>query len=61
MLTEIEAAEQLKLSPATLRDWRSNKLGPTYIKLGTGKGCPVRYRLSDLNQFIEQGVCDADS
>jgi hypothetical protein len=59
MFTESEAAEKLKLAPATLRDWRSNKLGPTYIKLGTGKGCPVRYRQSDLEHFIEQGVCDA--
>lgn len=61
LFTEIEASEILKLAPSTLRDWRARQQGPSYVKLGEGKGCPVRYRLCDLEQFMEQGVCHAIS
>lgn len=48
-LTEREAAEYLSLSPATLRNRRSLGLGPAYLKAGK----TIRYRVSDLNAFLE--------
>lgn len=52
LLTDIQAAEILNLSPQTLRNWRfissSNK--PSWIKLGRA----VRYRLSDIEAYLEK-------
>lgn len=42
-------ASYLGLSVQTLRTWRKQRRGPRYHKLGR---C-VRYRLSDLFEFIE--------
>ena len=49
LLPEKVAAEHLALSVHTLRCWRSKNTGPRWIKLGGS----VRYRLSDLDQFIQ--------
>ncbi len=46
LLTENEAAELLKVSAGTLRNWRSAKTGPPYVKFKTGGG--VRYKENDL-------------
>jgi len=43
------AAEFLQIKPTTLEQWRWNGKGPRFIKMGR---C-VRYRLSDLEAFIE--------
>ena len=48
-LTTPQAAAYLGLRPATLEQWRWSGRGPRFIKLG--RAC--RYRLSDLEQFIE--------
>jgi predicted DNA-binding transcriptional regulator AlpA len=50
LLDEDEAADYLGLSPRTLQGLRVKGGGPDYIKLGSRA---VRYRLSDLEEFIE--------
>ena len=52
MLTEHEAADVLTLNVRTLQAWRVKGGGPVFIKLGGS----VRYRKSDLDAFIAQGV-----
>ncbi len=49
ILTEAEAAARLYAKPCTLNKWRTRRKGPAYLRLG-GK---VRYRLSDIEAFIE--------
>ena len=48
LLDERHAAEFLSVSSRTLQSWRARKEGPVFIKLGR----TVRYRLSDLIQWI---------
>lgn len=52
-MSEGEAAENLGLSARTLQNYRVRGGGPTYIKLGLRA---VRYRLRDLDEFIETHV-----
>jgi len=48
-LTETEVQDIYNMKVATLRNWRSLKQGPRYIKLGTKK---VLYRVSDVEGFL---------
>ena len=48
LLKEVEAAEFLRLAPATLRQWRYKGHGPTYLKLRSR----VVYRRSELCRFV---------
>lgn len=51
LLTEREAAEFLRLAPATLARWRwRGDRGPNWRKLGGA----VRYAKSDLDVFLAQ-------
>lgn len=43
------AARLLGFQPTTLRDWRSEGIGPRFIRLGRS----VRYRLRDLRAWQE--------
>ncbi len=53
LLKEKEAARVLGVEPNTLAQWRFNgKVNLTYIKLGKS----VRYRMADLDDFINRGV-----
>ena len=52
LLDTKSAAEHLGLTKSTLETWRTNKCGPKYIKLGSA----VRYKIEDLNQFINQNT-----
>ena len=49
LLTDIEAAEFLRIQAGTLRNWRVAGKGPAYYKVG-GR---VRYSEADLREFIE--------
>lgn len=49
LLKEPEAAEYLGMSRSFLRQSRMKGTGPIFIKLGR----MIRYRLSDLNAFVE--------
>jgi predicted DNA-binding transcriptional regulator AlpA len=53
LLDQIEVAEILSVSPKTLEYWRWKKCGgPRYVKLGK----LARYRVSDVDSYIEQLV-----
>jgi hypothetical protein len=43
------AAAYLGLEPSTLEAWRCRGGGPVFVKLGKA----VRYRLDDLDKFLE--------
>lgn len=47
-LSERDAASFLGITQRTLQDWRLNRRGPVYIKLGRR----VAYDREDLEQFL---------
>lgn len=49
LVTETEAAVILCQSKRTLQKWRVTGFGPVYYKIGSS----VRYRLDELNAWIE--------
>ena len=53
-LTPLEASQYLDgaIKPSTLRNWRCNQhsKGPSWYKLGR----EIRYKVEDLNLFIER-------
>lgn len=53
LLNELEAAAMLRASLSVLRNWRWQRIGPRYHKLGQRM---VRYRRSDLAAFVEAGA-----
>ena len=56
LLTENQASEILNCTTAALRRWRREKRGPDFIKIGR----LVRYRESDLNDFIDTNTRKID-
>jgi predicted DNA-binding transcriptional regulator AlpA len=52
LLNEIQAADLLRLSCRTLQAWRSQGVGPEYVKAGRA----VRYRRSALIAWTEQNT-----
>lgn len=52
LLTTVEAAEYLRLSPRTLEDMRVTGNGPRYFKLGPGRRSKVVYRREDLELWL---------
>ena len=57
-LTSKEAAKFLSVSEQTLSNWRCRKEGPKYFKLGAKM---VRYRLKDLEEWMQQRYIDPTS
>ena len=53
LMKEGEAASYLRVTAKTLRQWRWKGGGPRYVKL---RGKMVRYKLADLDAFIELGI-----
>lgn len=52
LLTTIEAAKVLRLSPRTLERHRVQGTGPSYMKAGRGLRARVLYAPDDLNAWI---------
>ena len=50
VLSEADAAQLLGLAPATLRNWRSARQGPRFIKIGV----EVFYRVSAIEQWMAE-------
>lgn len=48
-MNEIEAANRLGLSVATLRAWRHRGQGPRFVRFGRA----VRYLVEDMGDFID--------
>jgi hypothetical protein len=53
-LNDVEAAEFLRLSPQTLRNWRTQSRGPAYIRAGRA----IRYSSEDLKTYMNQNRVD---
>ena len=51
LLTEAEAAAYLRLTRRALQAWRYQGRGPRFVKISRRA---VRYRLGDLDSFIEE-------
>jgi Helix-turn-helix domain len=49
LLTEVQAADFLRLSVRTLQAWRARKFGPAFVRAGRA----IRYRRRDLIAWIE--------
>ncbi|MGC2853841.1 helix-turn-helix domain-containing protein [Novispirillum sp. DQ9] len=50
LLTPKEVASILRVSEKTLKNWRSLRLGPPFIKVGG----VVRYRRRSVDRWLEQ-------
>jgi hypothetical protein len=53
-LTEEEVAERYRgeIAPGTLRNWRSQRVGPAFIKIGKA----VLYPIEELKKFDERNL-----
>jgi excisionase family DNA binding protein len=49
LMTPLEVGQMLGVNEQTLRNWRRERSGPTYIRVGR----QVRYRESDIHDFLE--------
>jgi predicted DNA-binding transcriptional regulator AlpA len=56
LLTEVEAADLLRMSERTLQAWRGQGRGPAFVRAGRA----IRYRRSDLAIWIEAHVVPLD-
>lgn len=50
LLDDVEVADRLNVSLQTVRNWRTRREGPRFVKLGKRA---VRYRPEDVEAFIE--------
>ena len=57
LINEEQASAILNVSPRTLQDWRVRGCGPKFRKLGRA----VRYRLEDLETFVNENVHQSTS
>ena len=55
LLNSEAVAEFLGVSPETLAQWRSQHRGPPYVKV---ENRLVRYRLSDLEEYISGSLVE---
>jgi hypothetical protein len=54
LLTTEDVAALFGIAPATVVWWRSQKQGPTWLRLGRGKRAPIRYRPEVVAAYIQQ-------
>ncbi len=57
LINEEQASVTLKVSPRTLQAWRVRGCGPKFIKVGRS----VRYRLKDVQTFVNENVHQSTS
>jgi hypothetical protein len=50
LLSDLDVAPRLKVSPWTMRAWRSQRRGPSWVKVGS----LARYRPSDIEEYLER-------
>ena len=51
-LNQKETADIIGVSPGTLENWRSEGLGPEYIKIASGKRGRVLYPKNSIAEFL---------
>ena len=56
LLTEEEVAAAFKRDVRTLRNWRSARTGPPFVKIGRD----VFYRRDAVSEFIARGETETD-
>jgi predicted DNA-binding transcriptional regulator AlpA len=56
VVNDQESAEILGVAPQTLRNWRSLRKGPPYLKIGR----VVRYREEDLIAYLDKRRIDPE-
>ena len=52
-LTPQEVSELLRVRTNTLKQWRSARKGPAFVKFGYGRGAMIRYPERELLNWIE--------
>lgn len=52
LMTPEEVADLLKVSTGTLENWRYRGEGPPFVKLGSKRRSPVRYRSKDVEDWM---------
>ena len=55
-LDERQASKVLGMAVQTLRNWRHQRRGPVYVKLGRS----VRYQMDDLENYIQKQKIDPE-
>ncbi len=56
LLSEAASAAILGLMPATLGSWRARGHGPAYIRLGTKRRAPIRYKRGVILAYRDRGA-----
>jgi len=51
LISPLQAAQALELSPRTLERWRAHGLGPPYVRVGRR----IRYLVCDITAWVERG------
>lgn len=60
-LTARETSALTKFSVQTLANWRSQKIGPCFTKLASGRGGRIRYRRRDVEAWLASQQEPADA
>ncbi|MDQ2846137.1 MAG: helix-turn-helix domain-containing protein [Actinomycetota bacterium] len=53
LVNEQQVAERTGLSAGTLRNWRSRRVGPSFVKL---RGGAIRYSSNGIDQWIDESA-----
>ena len=53
VLDTIQAAAYLSVAKQTLENWRTLGQGPRFVRFGTGSRAAIRYKITDLDKYIE--------
>ncbi len=56
LLTPREVAVEMKVSTIALARWRRTGSGPKFLKLTRGRSGLIRYRRSDLDEFLSASL-----
>jgi hypothetical protein len=53
-ITAPQAAKLTGFSLRALESMRAKRTGPAYVKVGMAKNSPIRYRLKDIHNWMNQ-------
>ena len=56
LINEKELAARLGLKMSTLRRWRWSGEGPSYVKLGEGQNCAIRYQPEAIEAWLAENA-----
>jgi transposase-like protein len=61
LITTQELAARWSMHPNTLANWRHQKRGPKYVKIGRMRKSPVYYRLKDILEYENKSIVKTGS